>query len=146
MSYIRKPLHLGISVYNMEESLAWYAKNLGFRPVKDDGYVPPLDARICFIERDGFQLELFEYKSPKPFPKDRLMPDTDIQTVGTKHLAFAVNGLETMKRELTGSGVEIAHETQMNGDHVVFIRDCNGILIELIEQAADGEASGTRRP
>ena len=134
MTDIRRPLHVGISVYSMEESLAWYGEVLGFRPVKDDGYVPPLDARICFVERDGFQLELFEYSMPKPLPEASRFPDTDIRTVGTKHLALAVVGLEELKKELAEKGVGIVHETRMHGDHVVFIRDCNGILIELIEQ------------
>ena len=39
---VKKVLHAGISVYNMEESLAWYKKNLGFEVVKNGGYVPPL--------------------------------------------------------------------------------------------------------
>ena len=134
MASIGNALHVGISVYNMEESLAWYAENLGFRLVKDDGYIPPLEARICFAERNGFQIELFEYKTPKAMPAEHLLPRTDLQTVGTKHIAFAVTGLEELKRTLSENGVEIAHETQMNGDHVLFIRDCNGILIELIEQ------------
>ena len=31
-----KPLHVGISVNNMEEALDWYKKNLDFELVKDD--------------------------------------------------------------------------------------------------------------
>lgn len=133
MHTLGRVLHAGISVRDMAESLAWYERNLGFRLVKDDGYVPPLEARVCFVERDGFQLELFEYKEPKPLPEDRLLPNTDLQTVGTKHIAFAVSGMEELKAKLASNGVEIAHETAMNGDRVLFIRDCSGILIELIE-------------
>ena len=33
---VKKVLHAGISVYNMEESLAWYKKNLGFEVVKNE--------------------------------------------------------------------------------------------------------------
>lgn len=136
---IDKILHVGISVRSMEESIAWYEKNLGFRLVKDDGYLPPLDARLCFLERDGFQLELFEYCDPKPLPPDRLFPNTDLRTIGTKHAAFAVTGMDEIRRSLLANGVEIAHETKMNGDHVLFIRDCSGVLIELIEQTYKGE-------
>ena len=139
MTGIGKILHVGISVRNMEESLVWYEKNLGFRLVKDDGYVPPLEARICFMEKDGFQLELFEYSRPNPIPTDRLFPNTDLQTIGTKHAAFSVTGMDEMKESLLANGVEIAHETEMNGEHVLFIRDCSGVLIELIEQPSKGE-------
>lgn len=132
-SEIGKLLHAGISVYDMDESLAWYAENLGFQLVKDDGFIPPLQARICFVEKDGFQIELFEYTDPKPLPEERLFPNTDLQTVGTKHIAFAVTGMDELKARLAANGTAFAHETQMNGEHVLFIRDCNGVLIELIE-------------
>ena len=76
---VKKVLHAGISVYNMEESLAWYKKNLGFEVVKNDGYVPPLKAG--FVE----------------------------------------------------NGVDIAHEVRMDGEAVMFVRDCNGVLLEFIQ-------------
>ena len=54
-SNVKQVLHTGISVYNMEESLKWYKENLGFEVVKNDGYCPPLKAKICFIEKDGIR-------------------------------------------------------------------------------------------
>jgi len=128
-------LHAGISVNDMEESLAWYEKNLGFRLVKDDGYVPPLEARICFVERDGFQMELFQYREPRPLPEERLTPNTDLQTVGTKHVAFSVENMAALKERFLANGADIAFETEMNGDHVMFVRDCSGVLLEFIETA-----------
>lgn len=127
------PLHVGISVSNMDQALRWYEEVLGFTLAKDDGYLPPLDARVCFVERDGFQLELFEYSSPIPQPEDRFLPNTDLRTVGTKHVAFPVSDMEAMKAHLAAHGVDIAHEARMHGDHVLFIRDCSGVLIELIQ-------------
>ncbi len=131
---VTKILHAGISVYNMQESLEWYNKNLGFVLVKDSGYCSPLGAKICFMEKDGFQIELFEYDDPKPIPEDRLIPNIDLQTIGTKHVAFAVDHMSAMKDRLSANGVDIAYEVRMGGNEVMFIRDCNGILIELIEQ------------
>ncbi len=133
MYEIEKVIHAGISVYNMQQSLAWYADNLGFQLLRDDGFIPPLEAHICFLEKDGFQIELFEYKTPKPLPTDRLMPNSDLQTVGTKHIAFSVKGMDELKSKLVQNGTEIALETEMNGTRVLFIRDCNGVLIELLE-------------
>ncbi len=132
-SNIKQALHTGISVNNMEESLEWYAKNLGFELVKEDGYVPPLGAKICFIEKDGYQIELFEYDDPKPIPEDRLTPNSDLQTIGTKHLALAVDDMDAVKEDFLKDGVDIAHEVGMGADRVMFIRDCNGVLIELIQ-------------
>ena len=128
-----KVLHAGISVYNMDESLAWYEKNLGFKLVSDDGFVPPLKARVCFIQNGDFQIELFEYENPKKLPPDRLTPNSDLQTVGTKHIAFATDDMAALKAKFTENGVDIAHEVTMQGNRVMFIRDCNGVLIEFIQ-------------
>ena len=128
-----KVLHAGISVCNMEESLKWYEKNLDFKLVKDDGFVPLLKAHICFIQNGDFQIELFEYEQPKAIPEDRLMPNSDLQTVGTKHVAFATDNMAALKEKFVANGVDIAHEVMMEGNNVMFIRDCNGVLIEFIQ-------------
>lgn len=132
-SNVTKVLHTGISVYNMEESLEWYRKNLGFEIVKDDGFNPFLKAKIVFIEKDGYQIELFEYEDPKKIPEDRLLPNTDLQTVGTKHVAFATDDMDALKAGFVENGVDIAHEVRMGADAVMFVRDCNGVLIEFIQ-------------
>lgn len=128
-----KVLHAGISVYNMDESLKWYEKNLDFKLIKDDGFVPPLKARICFIANGDFQIELLEYEQPKKMPEDRLTPNSDLQTVGTKHVAFEVKDMAALKEKFLANGVDIAHEVTMEGNSVMFIRDCNGVLIEFIQ-------------
>lgn len=132
MGIITKTLHVGISVYNMDEAIAWYKKNLDFEVVKDD-YVPPLKARIVFIRYNDFEIELFQYDEPKKMPEDRLVPNTDLQTVGTKHVAFEVADMAAVKERLVKNGVDIAHEVTMEGNAVMFIRDNSGVLIELIQ-------------
>lgn len=129
---VYKALHVGISVGNMEEALDWYRKNLDFELVKDD-YVPPLGARICFIQNGDFQIELFRYDDPKPIPEDRLTPNSDLQTIGTKHVAFQVPDMKALKETFTANGVDIAHEVVMEGNNVMFVRDNSGVLIELIQ-------------
>lgn len=129
---IYKALHVGISVKDMEEALDWYKKNLDFELVKDD-YVPPLKARICFIRNGDFEIELFEYDNPKPIPEDRLTPNSDLQTVGTKHVAFEVPDMKALKEKFLANGVDIAHEVMMEGNNVMFVRDCSGVLIEFIQ-------------
>ena len=127
-----KPLHVGISVSDMEAALEWYKKNLDFELVKDD-YVPPLGARICFIQSGDFQLELFKYDAPKPIPEDRLTPNSDLQTVGTKHVAFEVPDMKALKEKFLANGVDIAHEVMMEGNNVMFVRDNSGVIIEFIQ-------------
>ena len=130
---IYQVLHAGISVCDMDEALKWYQKILDFELVKDD-YVPPLGARICFIQNGDFQLELFQYDDPKPIPADRLTPNSDLQTIGTKPIAFGVPDMKALKDKFLANGVDIVHEVVMEGDHVMFIRDNSGVLIEFIER------------
>lgn len=127
-----KALHVGISVANMDKALGWYERNLGFVLIKDD-YVPPLGARICFVRSGDFELELFQYDNPKPLPPDRLTPNADLQTIGTKHVAFEVDDMDGLKAKMRGNGVDIAHETVMEGNNVLFVRDNSGVLIEFIQ-------------
>lgn len=132
MAVITRALHTGISVLNMDEALVWYKENLDFDLVDDD-YVEPLHARICFIKNGDYQIELFQYDHPKPLPAERRMPNDDLQTVGTKHVAFEVDNIAEMKDRLQKNHVEIAHEVMMEGNNVMFIRDNSGVLIELIQ-------------
>ena len=127
-----KPLHVGISVGNMEEALEWYSKNLDFKLV-NDSYVPPLGARICFVQNGDFQLELFQYDNPKPLPADRLTPNSDLQTIGTKHVAFETADMKALKEKFVANGVDIAHEVMMEGNFVMFVRDNSGVIIEFIQ-------------
>lgn len=126
-------LHAGISVVNMDEAIVWYRKNLGFEVVSD-AYIPPLKCRVVFISNGDFEIELFEHDEKKPIPDERLAPNSDIQTVGTKHIAFRVNNMESIKEEFLQNGVDIAHEVRMGTDHVLFIRDNSGVLIEFIQK------------
>jgi len=116
----------------MDESLAWYKKNLDFELIQDE-YATPLHARVCFLQNGNFQLELFQYDTPKPIPPDRLTPNSDLQTVGTKHMAFRVSDIKELKEKFVTNGVDIAHETVMGNNKVMFIRDNSGILIEFIQ-------------
>lgn len=132
---IIKALHVGISVMDMEKSLVWYRDVLGFTVVKD-GYAPPLGARICFIRGcGGFEIELFQYDAPKPIPDERRVPNTDLQTVGTKHLAVETDDMAALKARFLAYGVDIAHEVTMDGESVMFVRDPDGVLIEFIQKA-----------
>lgn len=133
MERVFKPLHVGISVYNMDESITWYKKNLEFEVIQDN-YIPPLKARIVFIRNGEFEIELFQYDEPKAIPEERLTPNTDLQTVGTKHVAFLTADMKSLKEKFIGNSVDIAHEVVMEGNPVMFIRDNSGVLLEFIQK------------
>lgn len=129
-----KPLHVGISVPDIDASIAWYEQMLGFRLVSDK-YFDQLPARIAFLELGGFSIELFQVPGAAPLPDDRRVPNLDIQTHGTKHVAYAVEDLRGLMSELKSKGVDVAMDVfPMEGDLVAFIRDNAGNLLELIQQ------------
>ena len=134
-SHVIKILHTGISVKDMEVSLEWYERIMGFKKTVDF-YAPPLGARICFIEREdlGYAIELFQYDDPKPIPSDRLVPNTDLQTIGTKHMAVQMDDAKATREFFVENNVDIAHEVTMEGESVIFIRDPDGVLIEFIQK------------
>ena len=131
---VTKVLHVGISVSDMERSLKWYKEVLGFNELLKDDYVPPLGARICFIRGcGGFEIELFQYDQPKAIPSDRLTPNSDLQTIGTKHAAFETDDMPALKAHFVACGVDIAHEVTMDSEAVMFVRDPDGVLLEFIQ-------------
>lgn len=130
---ILKPLHLGISVPDMDESIAWYNDILGFSLLSDN-YIKPIKARVAFLKHREFSVELFEVEGARPLPEERREPNLDIQTHGTKHMAFAVKDIRKFVDHLKDKNVDIAMDIfPMEEDLVCFIRDNSGNLIELIQ-------------
>lgn len=130
------PIHQGISVPDMDASVAWYREMFGFEPVSDE-VVAPLGCRIVFLRLGSFELELFQYlgEDRKALPPERREPNEDIKTCGTKHVAYAVEDLRGLAAQLRAKGVDFAMEPfPMHEDLVCFIRDNSGILLELIQR------------
>lgn len=132
-SFKLTPHHGGLSVPNLEASIAWYRDILGF-DLEKTGEIPPAHARYAFLARDAFRIELIEVAGAHPMPDDRRYPNQDIATHGTKHLAFIVEDLRGLLANLKEKGVDVAMDLfEIDNSYVTFIRDNSGILIELIE-------------
>ena len=128
-----KPLHVGVSVPDIDASIEWYKTMLGFRLVSDQ-YIDRLPARIAFLEHGDFSIELFEIEGAAPLPDDRRVPNLDIRTHGNKHVAYAVQDIKTLMDRLKAKNVDVAMDIfPMGNDLVAFIRDNTGNLIELIQ-------------
>jgi methylmalonyl-CoA/ethylmalonyl-CoA epimerase len=131
-----KPHHVGISVANMEESIAWYQKYLDFELVSSKDF-PPINTKIAFLKHGDFQVELFEHYDSKPLADYRKQPLTDIQHQGTKHICFVVEKrLEALYKRLNTEGVDVAmslRESPPKDALMCFVRDNTGNLIEIIQ-------------
>ena len=128
-----KPLHLGISVPDLEASIVWYRDMLGFS-LEQRGFIEPANAKIAFIKNGDFSIELFEVAGAEPMPDSRRYPNQDIATHGTKHIAFEVQDIRKLIDTLKQKGVEVAMDIfKMENTLAAFIRDNSGVLIEFIE-------------
>lgn len=129
-----RPLHLGVSVPDLDAAIEWYREMLGFEPISDK-YFAQLPARIVFMQHGDFKLELFEVEGASPLPEERRTPNLDIRTHGNKHIAYGISDLNALMKSLKAKGADVAMDLfPMEGDLVAFIRDNSGNLIELIQE------------
>ena len=121
-------LHTSITVKNMDESVAFYTKNLGMellsrREIKQN------NAEIAFLGIGGtdHRIELTWWRGKKGYSEgDQL-----------DHIAFGTPDLKQLVETLRANGVEIAKEPYTLGpgqSPIAFVKDPNGIWIELIEK------------
>jgi methylmalonyl-CoA/ethylmalonyl-CoA epimerase len=127
-----KPLHVGISVADMDESIEWYKTMLGFE-LEERVYVDLIPATVAMLRNDQFLIELFALEDAKPLPEERRIPNQDIRTHGTKHICYAVEDVSEMVESIRAKGGDIVFENVVNNTPMAFIRDNTGNLIEFIE-------------
>jgi methylmalonyl-CoA/ethylmalonyl-CoA epimerase len=129
-----KPLHVGISVPDIEASIAWYSEVLGFT-LESNFYMEPIKSKVAFLKHGDFSVELFQADDAAPLPEDRRTPNLDIRTHGTKHVAFSVKDVRQFVEGLKARNADIAMDVFPVGrDFVAFIRDNAGNLLEFIQQ------------
>lgn len=135
-----KPLHISLSVKNLEESIKWYEEHLDFKLVFSM-YLEAHHAKLAFIRHGDFEIEMFQHDESQPLPAQRLDPHEDQKTQGTKHIAFLVEDVEALAARLSAEGVEIitgpkvmeCKEAHVR-EKICFIHDLNGICIEFIQR------------
>ena len=127
--------HIGISVANLEESIAWYKEMLGFEEVmRMDQGVTIEKMIIGHIKRGNCYIELFQVAGAKPLPEYRRDPNADLAVHGLAHFALQVENLHAVLEELKAKGVEVAMgPIDTPGVAFAFIRDNSGNVFELIE-------------
>ena len=129
-----KPLHTGVSVADMQESIDWYHKMLGFE-LEWKKYYDFLKCEIAFVKAGDFEIELFKHDESISLPADRKEPDADMKTQGNKHIAYEVEDITSLLNELKEKGADVVFgPTPMEGTLMGFIRDNTGNLIELIQK------------
>jgi methylmalonyl-CoA/ethylmalonyl-CoA epimerase len=126
--------HLGLSVPDLESSIEWYERVLGFS-LEKRVYVEPIPAQVAFLKHGSFRIELFQVEGAAPLPDQRRVPNLDLRTHGTKHLSFVVEDVAVLAQELKALGADIAMLVQVPGRRTLFVRDNAGNLIEFVQQS-----------
>ncbi len=129
------PHHVGISVPDLEAAIAWYGTMLGFT-CERRMEVAQIPAHIAWLRRGSFRIELFEVAEAATLPEDRRVPNRDLRTHGTKHVAFAVPDVDAFVTELRARGADIAMHTRIHNEPMAFIRDNAGTLLELVQESS----------
>lgn len=131
---VLRPDHAGISVGDLEGSIAWYEEMLGFELVRVLD-IPDGTGRVALIHHGDFTLELFCVPGAAPLPDERRHPATDLQTHGVKHVAYAVADIRALMDELKAKGVDVVWDVVVHdGSPCAFVRDNTGNLVEFIER------------
>jgi len=116
----------------MEQTVEWYKNNLGFLVTHDYG---KYGAKKILLQKDDVRIELFDFgEENKPLPDYRKDLMDDIHVIGTKHLCIEVEDLDALVEDLNKKGVQTRDiDTAGFGGRFTFIKDNNGILIELYQ-------------
>lgn len=125
--------HCGLSVADLEASIAWYGDVLGFK-VEKRFPIPSIPAEAVMLRNGPLHIELFQVPGAKPLPEERRNPDTDLLTHGNKHVSFAVADVQQFAQELRRRGADIVWVRKMPQGSNIFIRDNCGNLIEFVQE------------
>lgn len=130
---IFRPHHVAFTVGNTEESIKWYQEKLGFEVIhRYDKH----GMEITQLKLGEVRIELFCYgEETKTLPDYRKELMDDLHVIGTKHLCIEVDNLDEMISQLKKKGITDIREidTAGFGGRYTFIKDPNGILIELYQ-------------
>ena len=137
--------HTGITVTNLERSLAFWRDVLGFELshrahhtgdlASEVTGVPGAEISIAVLKGYGQKIELLEYHAP-PTRKHVDLKPCD---VGSVHVALTIDNLDAVLNAIAASGWKAAGKPQTlqagpnAGKRVVYVRDPDGTTIEFMQ-------------
>src|SRR5438270_13242327 len=126
--------HVSISVKDLALTIEWYERLFGFKLVQQFER-PDLGAKGAFLRLGKEGLEVFEFQDSDEVAPYRLTLASDLRVRGTKHFALRVQDVAQSVEDLKQRGVEFVMSPMIGGSgyRYVFLKDPDGILVELIE-------------
>jgi catechol 2,3-dioxygenase-like lactoylglutathione lyase family enzyme len=142
--------HTGITVSNLERSLAFWRDVLGFEyshsahqkgeMAEEITGVKGAELKLAVVKAPGdHKIELLEYLAPADRKKDADLRPCDL---GHVHVALTVENLEPLLQKIAKSGWKAAGKPQTlttgpnAGKRVIYVRDPDGTTIEFMEIAS----------
>jgi glyoxylase I family protein len=146
--------HTGITVSNLERSLAFWRDVLGFELSHTAHQKGDLARQITGVEDaeiklavvrapGGHKIELLEYLAPADRKRASLRPCD----VGSVHVALLVHDLDAVLERIAASDWKAAGKPQTlqsgpnAGKRVVYVRDPDGTTIELMQVAKESSST-----
>lgn len=123
--------HVAIRVKDIDRSLDFYVRKLGFK-------------EMMRLDRDGrlwlLYLRITDTQYLEIFPEGEGERAAEREAVGYNHMCFEVPDIEQAVRELDAMGVEMIRPMikAIDGNWQTWIEDPDGHRIELMQMAADG--------
>jgi catechol 2,3-dioxygenase-like lactoylglutathione lyase family enzyme len=137
--------HTGITVTNIDRSLAFWQDVLGFELshrahhtgalASEVTGVPGAEISIAVLKAPGHRIELLEYLAPPERKRADLRPCD----IGSIHVAFTVDNLDAVLSAIAASGWRAVGKPQTlksgpnAGRRVVYTRDPDGTTIEFMQ-------------
>lgn len=142
--------HTGITVSNLERSLAFWQNVLGFELshrahqvgdlAREITGVAGAEISIAVLKAPGHKIELLEYHAP---PDRKQHVDLRPCNAGHVHVALTVDNLDAVLSAIAASGWKAAGKPQTlktgpnAGKRVVYVRDPDGTTIEFMQPRAN---------
>lgn len=131
--------HAGVTVADLDRAVEFYRDAFGFElltrfTVDGDGFSTAVDVSdatgtFAHLDADGARLELVEYD-----PEGSAREAGDVNRPGTTHLGFAVDDVDAFYDDLPDDVETVsAPQTTSSGTRIVFLRDPEGTLVEVLQ-------------
>lgn len=133
--------HYGVTVSDLERSLAFYRDRLGMEVVDrlsfdSDAFgrfvgVEGADVDIVFLDADGCRYELLEYRSP---PGENVNDGASNNDVGAAHFCLEVEDIAAVYEDLREDTPFVSEPQELStGATVVYAEDPDGNVVEFVE-------------
>ena len=121
--FIKGIEHVAIATSNPRELANWYIQHLNFMPLLETS------GTVYIKSHNSVVLEFVKAEDVPPPPK--------VRDAGLRHIAFAVDHLETAKAELAARGVKFEKAPiSLPGMRLFFFRDPEGNHLHLVQREA----------